>query len=141
MIIIDSNIWIDFFKNIENKETKELSYLLKNKIEVGANSLIVIEVIQSLTDDKEYQQIKHILNTFKIYKISDDIVMNAGDIFRACQKGNKEKNISGKTLKTTDCIIAAQCIKDNVSIFSRDQHFKMIADIISDLKIYKGEKK
>lgn len=137
MIIIDSNIWIDFFKDIENEETKQLSYLLRNKIEMGANSLIVTEVLQSLMDDKEHNQIKHIFNTFKIHKIQNEMIVMAGDIFRLCRKGNKEKNITGKTLKTTDCIIAAQCIIDDVAIFSRDKHFAMIAEV-TELKIYKG---
>ena len=140
MIIIDSNIWMDFFKNKENEETKELGYLLRNKIDVGSNSLIVIEVIQSLTDDKEYRQIRHILNTFKIYEINNNMIMRAGEIFRTCIKGIKTRDgvIKGKTLKTTDCIIASQCIENDLPIFTRDKHFKMMQEFFPELKIYKG---
>ena len=137
MIIIDSNIWIDFFKNIENQETKELSYLLRNKIAVGSNSIIVTEVLQGKREEKEYQRIKHVLNTFRVYRINHETILNAGDIFRTCQNGIKEdKNISGKTMKTCDCIIASSCIENDVMIFSKDKHFKLMAEFFPQLKIF-----
>jgi predicted nucleic acid-binding protein len=138
MIIVDSDIWINFFKNIENKETKELSYLLRNKIEIGTNSIIVTEILQGKSDDKEYQRIKYILNTFKIYWVDHQDILDAGDIFRACRKGNE--TMTSKTLQTTDCIIAANCIKNNIELFSGDKHFDIIAEITGKLRIYKGEK-
>ena len=138
MIIVDSDIWIDFFNNKENTETKELGYLLRNKIDVGSNSIIFVEVTQGLLDDKEYQRGRHILSTFRIYPINNETIIRAGEIHRTCQKGIKARDgiIKGKTLKTSDCIIASSCIENDLPLFSRDKHFKMMTEFFPQLKIY-----
>jgi len=138
MIITDSNIWMDFFKEIENEETKELDYILKNRIKVGINSIIVIEVLQGILDDKEYQKVRSFLSKFKLFKINHNTIIKAGAIFRTCQKGIKTRDgvIKGKTLKTTDCIIASQCIETDLPIFARDKHFKIMQEFFPQLKIY-----
>ena len=136
MIMVDSGVWIDFFKKKINRETDILKDLIRKNEYVVINYLIIMEVLQGKRHEKDYREAKEVLDNLRLLEIDYNTILTAISIFRTCQKGIKQNNITGQTLKTTDCIIASQCIENDLPIFTRDKHFKMMQEFFPELKIY-----
>jgi predicted nucleic acid-binding protein len=137
MIMVDSGVWIDLFKKRINKETDILKDILRKNENIGINYLVIAEILQGEQNKREYQRIKGILETFDLLEIDYNTILTATDIFRACQKGIKQNNITGQTMKTIDCIIASNCIENNLKLLHNDKHFDFIEKITGQLKVYK----
>ncbi len=57
MIMVDSSVWINFFRGVINESTDTLYNLLKNEL-VCVADLIILEVLQGVNSDKEFREIK-----------------------------------------------------------------------------------
>ena len=137
MIVVDSGVLIDLFDNTKNKTSEILAKLLTNREKIAINYLVIAEVLQGFKNEKEYQRIKKALENLELLEINYNTIIGATNIFRACQKGI-DNNITGQTMKTIDCIIASNCIENNLELLHRDVHFDFIAEITGKLKIYKS---
>jgi len=135
MIIVDTSVWIDFFKNKKNRETEILLTLIGKNKRIGVNSIIIQEVLQGKINEKDYINAKEILNNFTLYEVKHKTIINAIAIYRACVKG-KGNTLTGQTVSPFDCIIASSVIEYDLEIFSSDAHFEFISKITGKLKIY-----
>jgi len=108
MVIVDTSVWIDFLegKNKDKEQFKIFIELLNNE-KVGLNSIIMAEILQGKKTEKQYQNTKNILDTFKLFIVTHNTIIKASKISMACQR-------IGETIKLTDCIIAASCIEYNL---------------------------
>jgi len=88
-----------------------------------------MELLQGITDDKEHSRLKVILSSFKCYPMNHNSIMEAGNIYRECQK-------NGYIIKPIDCIIATNCIENNLELFHKDNHFNIISNVTKKLRIY-----
>ena len=138
MIMVDSGVLIDLFNKTENEEKETLKKLLRDRKKIAVNYLIIAEVLQGKQNEKEYQKIKMALDNLELLEINYNTIIRATNIFRACQKGIKQNNITGQTMKTIDCIIASNCIENDLELLHNDKHFDFIEKITGQLEIYKG---
>ena len=130
MIVIDSNILIDYFNGEKTKEIEILEDLIDDDT-AAVTSVVLMETIATERNISKYERIKKEAERFSIIKTDHDCIMLAIEIFRACEG-------VGKTMKYLDCIIAASCIQYDLPIFSNDSHFEIMAEVTGQLKIYNG---
>ena len=131
MILVDSSVWVDFFRGVNSRQRQILHNLIENEEDIAITEIILTEVLQGVRDDKYFQSIKEYLSEFPIIKSNGiNTYVKSAQIYRDCRR-------KGKTIrKTIDCIIAEICIENNLILLHKDSDFKHI-ESCTDLKYYK----
>jgi predicted nucleic acid-binding protein len=117
MIVVDSSIWIDFFRGAVTDQTDRLDQLLGTE-DVAVGDLILTEVLRGFTSDMEFEKARHRMTALPVVQItSPDIALQAAQNYRALRK-------RGITIrKTIDTLIATRCIVDNIPLLYSDRDF------------------
>ena len=116
--IIDSTIWIDFFKG-KNKAVNNFVLPLIEEDKIYYNGIILSELLIGATNKKEFSFLKNNFEGFKHLKTDKNIFTQASQIgFRLRKKGY--------AIPLTDLIIAAHAIHYDLTIVTADSHFKLI---------------
>ena len=117
MILADSSVWIDLFRDADTREVEHLCGLFGRE-DLGIGDLILTEVLQGIDDDKEFDRVKRILSQFHCVEIVGGAV--------ALQAAQNYRNLRGKGVtvrKTIDTLIATRCIHDGHSLLFSDRDF------------------
>jgi hypothetical protein len=114
-IIVDTCVWIDFFREPESEITFHLKSLLRERkvIMVG---MVMAEILQGVKATKEANLVKQSLEKLPYLEITRNIWEAAGEI-SASLRG------TGITIPLSDLIIAAVALSGNHEIFTIDPHF------------------
>lgn len=131
MILVDTSVWIDFFKGTGSKHHTALHNLIVEGEDIGIANIILTEILQGIRADKDFRQAKRYLLGFPIYSLRDvSSYVQAAQIYRACRK-------RGLTIRRPlDCIIARVAIENDLILFHNDRDFDTIAKVIKELQIY-----
>ena len=124
MVLVDSSIWIEYFKG--NVLVLPLNRLIDTN-NICINDLILSELIPSINHRKE-DGLKELLLT--ITKISIDI--NWSQIIKM-QTINLKNGIN--RVGIADLIIAQNAIDNNFELYAIDKHFALMSDL-HGIKIY-----
>lgn len=117
MILVDTGVWIDYFKGVETQESNLLDIALIND-EVAIGELILLEILQGFRSDKDYKTAKaHLLALHQFSMLSPDITLKAAENYRILRK----KGITIR--KTADVIIATFCISNRIPLLFADRDF------------------
>jgi predicted nucleic acid-binding protein len=125
MILVDSSVWIDYFKNAE--QSNALTTLINLDL-VYINDIILLELIPILRKrgNSEIIESLNILNKFET------------DIFWEGLQEMQLLNLYNGINKVgiPDLIIAQHCMENNLELWSFDNHFALMAKNIN-LKLFK----
>lgn len=55
MVLVDSSVWIDYFRGVDTRETDKLDRLLDNEPLVTGD-LVITEVLQGFAHDRDFKQ-------------------------------------------------------------------------------------
>ena len=117
MILVDSSVWIDYFRSAETPQVALLDSLLgRSPLAVG--DLIAAEVLQGIDDEQQFTRVKRILDAFEHIDIAGyDLAVKASVNYRALRS-------MGITIrKTIDTLIATRCIEDGLTLLHADRDF------------------
>lgn len=122
MILVDSSVWIDFFRGKSNPQVERLDALLGNE-PLAIGDLILTEVLQGFTSDRDFNEARKMLDAFTLVKLGGkDIAIEAARNFRLLRA-------QGITVrKTIDTIIATRCIVSGYSLLHSDRDFDAFAE-------------
>lgn len=117
MVLVDSSVWIDYFKNTPTPQVEYLDSLFgKRRIAVG--DLIFAEVLQGVRDLKEYNLVRKTFSGFdQVELVGFDIAIKAANNFRFL----RAKGITIR--KTIDTLIATKCIEAGIALLHDDLDF------------------
>lgn len=117
MIVVDSSVWIDFFRGDASPEVDRLDELLETS-EIIVGDLILTEVLQGFRRDADYAVAKQLLTDFSVVSMvgADQAILSA-DIYRELRKNGVTPR------KTIDVWIAAFCIKWQIPLLYSDRDF------------------
>ena len=133
MILADTSVWIDLFNHPHSLYAQELRDLIEKDEDICLADIIITEILQGIKDDRVFDQVREYLVKFPIFKAASlETYIQAANIYRLCRR--KGKTIS----KTVDAIIASLAIEHNLTVFSKDKDFDLIAEC-SGLKVLKPE--
>lgn len=121
MILVDSSVWIDFFRGARTREADLLDTLLgKEPVVVG--DLVLAEVLQGVRDEREFRRARKTLDAFEqIDLVGHDIALRAAQNFR------KLRDLGITVRKTIDTLIATRCIADGHTLLHADRNFDAFA--------------
>jgi predicted nucleic acid-binding protein len=131
-LIVDSTVWIDGFNSkVKTPEKEILKQLIINDYPIYLCPIIYQEVLQGIRDEKTFDQVKYILQQ---YRMSDIDLMDATNYAIDLYRHLRKKGITIR--KSVDCLIASYTILGNMYILHNDSDFTQIAKE-SELKVYK----
>ena len=117
MILVDSSVWIDFFRGAATAETDFLDGMLAEQ-PVLIGDLILAEVLQGCASDHEFRRAKrHLASLQAIDLCGPELAVRAAQNYRAL----RARGIAVR--KTIDAIIATRCIADDIPLLYSDRDF------------------
>ena len=130
MIIVDTSVWIDFFNDVNSKQSRILEDLLLNDDSLCINGLIEMEILQGIRNETQFVKLKKYLQPFQYFPVIKSSHIAASiDIFRTCRK-------RGKTIrKSMDCLIAGTAMVEGLTILHKDRDFTTISKVIRDIRV------
>lgn len=117
MILVDSSVWIDYFRSADTPQVALLDSLLgRSPLAVG--DLIAAEVLQGVRDEREFKWVKKTLDAFEHIDLAGyDLAVKASGNYRSLRA-------MGITIrKTIDTVIATRCIEDGLTLLHADRDF------------------
>lgn len=117
MILVDSSVWIDFFRNRPTPQAEWLDRNLGNEgLLVG--DLILADVLQGFKDDKGFDETRRLLTQLA------PLVIGGVDIAVEAARNHRRLRRLGMTVRgTVDTMIATRCIKDGLRLLHSDRDF------------------
>jgi len=122
LILVDTSVWIDFLRGTESPERKTLHNLIADEADLAVTGIILTEILQGIRKERDLETTKEYLLEFPLITPSGiSTYLEAAGIYRACRK-------KGRTIrKTIDCIIAAICLENDLTLLHKDRDFDRIA--------------
>lgn len=117
MILVDSSVWIDYFRGVATPQAERLDGLLgREPIAIG--DIILAELLQGFTSDRDFDQGLRLLTSLTLIEISGrEIAVQAARNFRWL----RARGITVR--KTIDTLIATRCIMDGLPLLYSDRDF------------------
>ena len=127
MILVDSSVWVDFFRPAPGRGGAELRRMIEESEPFALTGIVVADVLQGLRRDAA--AIERFLAQWDMLEPKGfDTYRNAAAIYRA----GRGKGITSTTI---DTLIAAIALEHGASVFTLDQDFARIAHM-TGLELY-----
>jgi predicted nucleic acid-binding protein len=117
VILVDSSVWIDYFRGIQSSQTDLLHALLGNE-PIATGDLVLAEVLQGFGSAQDFNQGKKLLTSLPIIElVGGNIAIQAANNFRAL------RSLGITVRKTIDTLIATSCIEKGLALLYSDKDF------------------
>ena len=117
MILVDSSVWIDYFRGTPTPQAEMLDSLLESE-PVATGDLILAEVLQGFRSDRDFNQARKLLTSLMVIDLGGkDIAIQAARNFRALRA------LGISVRKTIDTLIATRCIASGLTLLYSDRDF------------------
>jgi len=121
LILVDSSVWIDYFRGTATPQTDALDSLLgREPLAIG--DLILVEVLQGFADESDFNQAQRLLTSLTVVELGGrEIAIQAAKNFRALRR------LGITVRKTIDTVIATRCIENGFDLLHSDRDFDAFA--------------
>jgi hypothetical protein len=118
LILVDSSVWIDYFKGAITPQTEKLDTLLgREPLAIG--DLILTEVLQGFSAERDFNEARKMLTSLTVVELGGQrIAIQAARNFR------KLRNLGVTVRKTIDTVIATRCIESGYDLLHNDKDFE-----------------
>ena len=124
MILVDSSVWIDYFRGAATKQCALLDRLLGQE-SLAIGDLILAEVLQGFTSERDFNTARKMLASLELVEIGGlEAAVQAARNFRAL----RARGITVR--KTIDTLIATRCIMDGLALLHCDRDFEPFAQYL-----------
>lgn len=121
MILVDSSVWIDHFRGNDTPQVALLDRVLASE-PVAIGDLILVEVLQGFTYDRDFNQARRLLTALTVIEIG-----GAGIAVQTAQNFRRLRALGITVRKTIDTLIATRCIVDGLTLLHSDRDFDPFA--------------
>lgn len=131
MYLIDTSVWIDYFREEDTEATALFSEVLDYGYPFGITPEIYQEVLQGAASEEDFEKLAEYLGTQKFYRAEDQIksYREAARMYFDCRR-------NGVTIRSTiDCIIAQISIEHGLLLLHNDRDFQHMARVVPDLRV------
>jgi predicted nucleic acid-binding protein len=127
LILVDSSVWIDFFRSTPGRAGRELRRLISEAEPLALTGVVLTEILQGLRRD--VSQIEDYLSMWDLLEPSGiSTYCRAAALFR-------QARAKGIRLTTIDALNAAIAMDHGAVIFTIDKDFSRIA-LLADLALH-----
>lgn len=117
MILVDSSVWIDYFRGVATPQAEKLESLLGAE-PIATGDLILTEVLQGFVSDRDFNQGRKLLTSLVIVDLGgQNMAIQAAKNFRVL------RSLGITVRKTIDTVIATRCIKSGLQLLYSDRDF------------------
>ena len=117
MIVVDTSVWIDYFRGVVTPQSDKLDTILGVE-RVITGDLILTEVLQGFASDRDFNRARKLLASVPLIPlVGEDIALQAARNFR------KLRTLGVTIRKTIDTLIATSCIEKKFSLLYSDRDF------------------
>lgn len=117
MILVDSSVWIDYFRGTATWQAEKLDRLLGAE-PVAIGDLMLTEVLQGFSTDRQFNAARRLLTSLEVPTLGGpEVAIQAAINHRALRS-------LGITMpKTIDAVIATHCILTGSDLLHGDRDF------------------
>ncbi len=117
MILVDSSVWIDFFRGKPTPQVELLQGLLGSEF-LAIGDLVLIEVLLGCRLDAEFNQVRRLFASLEFVVLGgDDVAVAAADNYR------KLRSLGFTVRGTIDVVLATRCIVSGYQLLHSDRDF------------------
>ena len=117
MILVDSSVWIDYFRGTPTPQAEKLDSLLGSE-PVVTGDLVLTEVLQGFGSEHDFNQARKLLTSLVVVDlVGQDIAIQAARNCRALRA------LGITVRKTIDTVIATRCIASGLTLLYSDRDF------------------
>jgi predicted nucleic acid-binding protein len=121
VILVDSSVWIDYFKGTITAQTEVLDRLLGQQ-PLAIGDLILTEVLQGFDNERNFHDVRKMLTSLMVVELGgQEIAIQAAKNFRTLRR------LGVTVRKTIDTVIATRCIEDGYDLLHNDRDFDPFA--------------
>jgi predicted nucleic acid-binding protein len=117
VILVDSSVWIDYFRGVATPQSDRLDALL-GAVPLATGDIVLAEVLQGFNLERDFDSALRLLASLSIIDIGGrDVAVQAARNFRVLRA-------QGITVrKTVDTLIATRCIMSGHVLLYSDRDF------------------
>ncbi len=117
MILVDSSVWIDYFRGTDTPQAEKLDSLLGIE-PIATGDLILTEVLQGFVSDRDFNQARKLMTSLVVVDLAGQaIAIKAAKNFRVL------RSLGITVRKTIDTVIATRCIESGLPLLYSDRDF------------------
>jgi predicted nucleic acid-binding protein len=117
MILVDTSVWIDYFRGTTTIQAAKLDAILGNE-PLAIGDLMLTEVLQGCTTDREFKGVR------AMFAALDLVVLGGGDVaVEAARNFRRLRSLGVTTRRTIDTVIATRCIVSGYELLHDDRGF------------------
>ena len=117
MILVDSSVWIDYFRGKASVQADLLGRLLGEEL-VAIGDLMLVEILQGFGAERDFQRANKRLRALLVVELGGrELAVQAVRNFRLLRA--RGASVRG----TIDTIIATRCISDDIALLYSDRDF------------------
>ena len=121
MILVDSSVWIAYFKGTITAQTEKLDSLLGHE-PLAIGDLILTEVLQGFAGETDFNQAWKMLTSLDVVELGgQEIAVQAAKNLRTLRR------LGVTVRKTIDTVIATRCIENGYDLLHSDRDFDPFA--------------
>ena len=118
MILVDSSVWIDYFRGASTPQVERLDELLGSEI-IATGDLVLAEVLQGFRLDRDFNEARRVLTSLVIVNLGGrDVAIQSARNFRTLRA------LGVTVRKTVDAVIATCCIERRLALLYSDRDFE-----------------
>jgi predicted nucleic acid-binding protein len=122
MTLVDSSVWIDYFRGLKNPQTEHLDELLDQvEEELGVADLVVFEVLRGFISPKDQRQAQGLLLSTTVVEIGGlENALQAAALYQRLRQ-------TGRTVRSPiDVLLASYCTTHGHTLLHRDADFESL---------------
>jgi len=117
LILVDSSVWIDYFRGAATAHAEKLDRLLGYE-PLAIGDLILTEVLQGFDNGRDFDTAQRMLTSLMVVELSGkEIAIQAAKNFRRLRR------LGVTVRKTIDVAIATRCIESGYDLLHNDRDF------------------
>jgi predicted nucleic acid-binding protein len=117
VILVDSSVWIDYFRGAATPEADTLDALLGTE-PLATGDLILTEVLKGFAADADFARARKLLMSLTIVHLG-----GVGIAVKAAQNFRRLRARGVSVRKTIDAVIATYCIENRLALLHSDRDF------------------
>ena len=119
-LLVDTTVWIDFFRGVESEKVFLLEQSIQNRADVCCCGFVLTEVLQGIRNEKELITTKRQFAGLVYLEDDRSTFELAATIYREVRR-------KGQTIRNSiDCLIAAIVVQHGVGFLENDRDYQYI---------------
>jgi hypothetical protein len=117
VILVDSSVWIDYFRGTDSVAADRLDQLLQTE-PVAIGDLILAEVLQGFSSERDFAEARKLLTALEVVTLGGEALA-----IEAARNHRRLRALGFTVRKTIDTLIATWCLENDGTLLHNDRDF------------------